>query len=197
MSRSQLWYCKVGPGTGISPIMAFLQAREKALSQLRRQQGPLAALKPCLVYFGCRNSSEALYYEQLQDWVTSGVITGLHVAMSRQGPKVCSCFSCGVRTHSLVAGFGLVVVVMGDWCRCCRAVCIIEVHRPMLNLLSLWAYSVLDSCAASRHCGRNCGLKTTTTSRTIVKRRHAPARRLLPVTNLDFSHSFVRLTSKT
>lgn len=85
----------MGPGTGISPIIAFLQAREKALSQLRRRRGPRAALKPCLVYFGCRNASEVLYREKMQDWVTSGVITELHIAMSRQGPKV------GIRAESL------------------------------------------------------------------------------------------------
>eukprot|EP00752_Nemacystus_decipiens_P005386 g4883.t1 len=73
----------VGPGTGISPIMGFLQAREKAMRQNRQRP-----LKPCLVYFGCRDSSEKLYSEQMHRWLDSGVITGLHVAMSRgEGPK--------------------------------------------------------------------------------------------------------------
>lgn len=64
--------------------MGFLQAREKAMKQ---QQQPL---KPCLVYLRCRNSSEELYSEQMHEWLDSGVITGLHVAMSRgKGPKVC------------------------------------------------------------------------------------------------------------
>ena len=67
--------------------MGFLQAREKAMQQQRGQ-----LMKPCLVYFGCRDSSEELYSEQMLEWLDSGVITGLHVAMSRgQGPKVRCC----------------------------------------------------------------------------------------------------------
>lgn len=75
-------------GTGISPIVAFLQAREKALSQLGRQRGPQATLKPCLVYVSCHSSGEALYYEQMQEWANSGVITRLHVTMSHEVWKV-------------------------------------------------------------------------------------------------------------
>ena len=64
--------------------MGFLQAREKAMRQKPRQR-----LKPCLVYFGCRDASEELYSDQMHEWLDSGVITGLHVAMSRvKGPKV-------------------------------------------------------------------------------------------------------------
>ncbi|CAN0396065.1 unnamed protein product, partial [Hapterophycus canaliculatus] len=74
----------VGPGTGISPIMGFLQARARAL-----RKGTVHSLAPCLVYFGCRDSSETLYAEQLRRWLEEGVITELHVAMSREGPKVC------------------------------------------------------------------------------------------------------------
>lgn len=54
-----------------------------------QQQQEETPLKPCLVYFGCRDPSEELYSEQMRKWVDSGVITGLHVAMSRgKGPKV-------------------------------------------------------------------------------------------------------------
>lgn len=74
---------QVGPGTGISPIMGFLQARAQAL-----RTGRVPSLAPCLVYFGCRDSSETLYAEQMRRWVEEGVITELHVAMSREGPKV-------------------------------------------------------------------------------------------------------------
>ncbi len=89
---------KVGMGTGISPIVAFLQARESALLRLRRQRGPQAALRPCLVYASCHSSGEALFYEQLQEWANSGVITGLHVAVSHdEGWKVrFARLDCGV-----------------------------------------------------------------------------------------------------
>lgn len=85
---------KIGPGTGISSIMAFLQARERAMQRQQHQGravGAPSSLRPCLVYFGCRDSSEELYSEQMHKWLDSGVITGLHVAMSRgRGPKVSS-----------------------------------------------------------------------------------------------------------
>ncbi|CAN0524496.1 unnamed protein product, partial [Scytosiphon promiscuus] len=42
---------QVGTGTGISPMVAFLQARAEAL-----RQG--ATLASCHVYFGCRDSTE-------------------------------------------------------------------------------------------------------------------------------------------
>jgi sulfite reductase alpha subunit-like flavoprotein len=41
----------VGPGTGISPMMGFLQAREKA-------QTDGVALGPCMVFFGCRTEDD-------------------------------------------------------------------------------------------------------------------------------------------
>lgn len=69
--------------TGISPIMGFLQARANFL---RKERYP--SLAPCLVYFGCRDSSETLYAEQLRRWLDEGVVTELYVAMSREGPKV-------------------------------------------------------------------------------------------------------------
>ncbi|CAN0416317.1 unnamed protein product, partial [Hapterophycus canaliculatus] len=73
---------KVCLGAGISPIMGFLQARAESL-----RQGRLPSLAPCLVYFGCRDSTETLYAEQLRRWLGGGVITELHVAMSEEGPK--------------------------------------------------------------------------------------------------------------
>eukprot|EP00904_Undaria_pinnatifida_P005299 jgi/Undpi1/189/HiC_scaffold_1.g00186.m1 len=70
----------VGTGTGISPMIGFLQARAAALVQR-------TTLAPCHVYFGCRDSTEFLYSEQMRQWQADGVITGLHVAMSREGKK--------------------------------------------------------------------------------------------------------------
>ena len=66
----------VGPGTGISPMLGFLQAREKAL-----QDG--VSLGPCMVFFGCRAENDFLHGEQMRLWLDRGVITDLQVAFSR------------------------------------------------------------------------------------------------------------------
>ncbi|MCC5659767.1 nitric oxide synthase oxygenase [Nostoc sp. XA010] len=66
----------VGPGTGVSPLIAFLQYRE-ALQNQGTQLGDA-----CL-YFGCRNHDDFLYSEQLVNWQHRGVLTGLEVAFSR------------------------------------------------------------------------------------------------------------------
>lgn len=66
----------VGPGTGISPLIAFLQYREYLQNQGTR-------LGEATLYFGCRNHSDFLYEPQLKAWLERGVLTNLHVAFSR------------------------------------------------------------------------------------------------------------------
>ncbi|MEO1070235.1 MAG: sulfite reductase flavoprotein subunit alpha, partial [Cyanobacteria bacterium J06638_6] len=66
----------VGPGTGLSPLLAFLQHRE----YLQRQG---AALGNATLYFGCRDHNDFLYETQLKAWLASGVLTDLQVAFSR------------------------------------------------------------------------------------------------------------------
>lgn len=70
----------VGPGTGVSPLIAFLQHRQALL-----QQGQV--LSDACLYFGCRNHNDFLYQEQLQTWLNQGVLSGLEVAFSRQGEQ--------------------------------------------------------------------------------------------------------------
>ncbi|MEH2295822.1 nitric oxide synthase oxygenase [Nostoc sp.] len=70
----------VGPGTGVSPLIAFLQHRQALL-----QQGQV--LSDACLYFGCRNQNDFLYQEQLQTWLNQGVLSGLEVAFSRQGEQ--------------------------------------------------------------------------------------------------------------
>ena len=70
----------VGPGTGVSPLIAFLQYRQ-ALLQQETQLGDA-----CL-YFGCRDRSDFLYGEQLVSWQNQGVLSGLEVAFSRLTEK--------------------------------------------------------------------------------------------------------------
>ncbi|MCT7981761.1 nitric oxide synthase oxygenase [Laspinema sp. A4] len=71
----------VGPGTGVSPLIAFLQHREA----LQNQGIPLGEAS---LYFGCRNHSDFLYQQPLQEWRDRQILTGLEVAFSRMGePK--------------------------------------------------------------------------------------------------------------
>ena len=70
----------VGPGTGVSPLIAFLQYREA----LQKQGMPLG--EACL-YFGCRNHSDFLYRDQLLTWQNQGVLSGLEVAFSRMDDR--------------------------------------------------------------------------------------------------------------
>lgn len=51
----------VGPGTGVSPLIAFLQHREALLQQEQK-------LSNACLYFGYRNYNDFLYQEQLQAW---------------------------------------------------------------------------------------------------------------------------------
>ncbi|HEY9675879.1 MAG TPA: nitric oxide synthase oxygenase [Waterburya sp.] len=70
----------VGPGTGVSPLIAFLQYREALL-----QQG--TQLGDACLYFGCRDRNDFLYGEQLESWQNQGVLSGLKVAFSRLTDK--------------------------------------------------------------------------------------------------------------
>lgn len=70
----------VGPGTGVSPLIAFLQYR-----QALQNQG--TTLGEACLYFGCRNHTDFLYGEQLTTWQNQGVLTDLQVAFSRLTQK--------------------------------------------------------------------------------------------------------------
>ncbi|CAM9350750.1 unnamed protein product, partial [Ectocarpus fasciculatus] len=61
--------------------MGFLEARAEASRQGK-------ALAPCLLYFGCRDSSEILYADRLRTWLEDGVMTEFYVVKSREGPKM-------------------------------------------------------------------------------------------------------------
>ncbi len=66
----------VGPGTGISPLIAFMEYRQALLEQ--RQ-----TLGEAHLYFGCRNHDDFIYREHLKQWRKTGVLTYIAVAFSR------------------------------------------------------------------------------------------------------------------
>lgn len=68
----------VGPGTGISPLVGFLEERQ-ALQAAGTQLGP------AWLWFGCRSHADYLYRERLQGWLDTGVLSELDVAFSRLG----------------------------------------------------------------------------------------------------------------
>jgi len=66
----------VGPGTGLAPMMGFLQEID-ALRTAGHWQAE------ALLFFGCRTEAEVLYKSKLEGFLASGTLTALHVAMSR------------------------------------------------------------------------------------------------------------------
>jgi NADPH-ferrihemoprotein reductase len=97
----------IGPGTGIAPLIGFLQRRRA----LRAAGEPLAA---CHLFFGCRRRTEDFLYDEfLEQCEADGTLTALHVAFSREqeekvyvqhllarhGPMVWECLQNGGRIY--------------------------------------------------------------------------------------------------
>ncbi len=102
----------VGPGTGLSPLIGFLQHRELQIQQTHRaragngrdsaipgngssgnagtdeaREEPGIIIGHSRLYFGCRNHSDYLYQQELEAWRDGGVLTHLGVAFSRLGEQ--------------------------------------------------------------------------------------------------------------
>ncbi|GAB2519045.1 nitric oxide synthase oxygenase [Spirosoma aerophilum] len=84
----------VGAGTGLSPLLGFLQHREIQLRALskhgQRVQTDFDTIAPlpahighARLFFGCRNLNDYLYQRELETWHEAGVLTHLDVAFSR------------------------------------------------------------------------------------------------------------------
>eukprot|EP00877_Chromochloris_zofingiensis_P012867 jgi/Chrzof1/7834/Cz02g38070.t1 len=70
----------IGPGTGIAPMMGFLQERQQLI-----QSG--TAVGEAHLFFGCRTlAHDYIYKEELAKYQASGALSKLHVAFSRDGP---------------------------------------------------------------------------------------------------------------
>jgi NADPH-ferrihemoprotein reductase len=69
----------IGAGTGIAPFRGFLQQR--LADQMAGKE-----LGPAHLFFGCRKADEDyLYSSDLSEFLEQGVLSGLHVAFSREG----------------------------------------------------------------------------------------------------------------
>jgi sulfite reductase alpha subunit-like flavoprotein len=67
-----------------------MQEREALLQRGggRKTSGGASPLGPALLFFGCRSAAEDfIYKDRLEGYLASGVISGLHVAFSRDGPS--------------------------------------------------------------------------------------------------------------
>ncbi|XP_056593351.1 NADPH--cytochrome P450 reductase isoform X1 [Triplophysa dalaica] len=73
----------IGPGTGIAPLIGFIQERA-----WQKEQGK--DVGETILYFGCRHRNEDfLYQQELEEFERAGVLTQLNVAFSRdQDDKV-------------------------------------------------------------------------------------------------------------
>jgi len=69
----------VGPGTGLAPFRGFLQAR-RALKKDGKMLGPAH------LYFGCRNSADQIYHDEMEQFQQEGLVT-MHTAFSRAEGK--------------------------------------------------------------------------------------------------------------
>ena len=67
----------VGPGTGFAPFRGFIQERQAVNSN-----------SDAVLYFGCRNRNhDFIYEEEMNEAVSSGALTKLEVAFSRETSK--------------------------------------------------------------------------------------------------------------
>jgi sulfite reductase alpha subunit-like flavoprotein/hemoglobin-like flavoprotein len=76
----------VGPGTGLSPLVAFLQDREYRIEHARKA-GKDIPVGDARLYFGCRDENDFLYEEDLRGWHRGGTLSFLGVAFSRLTEK--------------------------------------------------------------------------------------------------------------
>uniref|UniRef100_A0A674NWL4 Methionine synthase reductase n=1 Tax=Takifugu rubripes TaxID=31033 RepID=A0A674NWL4_TAKRU len=76
-------FMMVGPGTGVAPFIGFLQQREE-----QRRQNPLATFGETWLFFGCRHrDQDFLFREELESFVSSGVLSHLQLSFSRDDPE--------------------------------------------------------------------------------------------------------------
>jgi NADPH-ferrihemoprotein reductase len=71
----------IGPGTGIAPMRALIQERNF-------QANKLSTSTTNILYFGCRNRNvDYIYRDELEKYLSSGVLTKLLLAFSRENTE--------------------------------------------------------------------------------------------------------------
>ena len=71
----------VGAGTGLAPMMGFIQDRALDVAEFKKDTGK--EIGEAHLYFGCRSSKERIYSEVVDGWVEDGTLIQ-HLAMSRE-----------------------------------------------------------------------------------------------------------------
>eukprot|EP00037_Helgoeca_nana_P007590 m.69061 g.69061 ORF g.69061 m.69061 type:complete len:1558 (-) comp18369_c0_seq1:350-5023(-) len=101
----------IGPGTGVSPMIGFLEQRQAAAKDP-------ATLGRAVLYFGCRTEADYLYADRLKKWQADGILSRLEVAFSR-GPDTPKTYvqhlmlEQGVRVWEMLSNGGA-VYICGD-----------------------------------------------------------------------------------
>ena len=110
----------IGPGTGVAPFIGFLQHREHL------QKNTNIALSESWLFFGCRHKErDYLYREELEQFLSTGVLSRLFLSFSRDtisdlsGKPPPKYVQDNLRSHAaevadLVFNKGAVVYICGD-----------------------------------------------------------------------------------
>jgi cytochrome P450/NADPH-cytochrome P450 reductase len=137
----------VGPGTGYAPFRGFLQ--ERAALQANGTQ-----LGKSLLFFGCRNSDDFIYQEELQAWADQGITT-LYTAFSRVEGQPKTYVQDVIRAHAddvwQMIQDGAVIYVCGDASRMEPAVrrAFIDMYQAKTGASEQEAEDWMDQCARS------------------------------------------------
>lgn len=71
----------LGAGTGLAPMIGFCEERDHLI---KAAGGDKNVVGPAVVFSGCRSSGMMIYKEQLDEWKSSGAVTSVEIALSRE-----------------------------------------------------------------------------------------------------------------
>jgi sulfite reductase alpha subunit-like flavoprotein len=84
-----------------------LQHLDALKQQQQQQQQQQLELGLPFLFFGCRNSREFLFQQQLEGWVKGGLLAGLWVAYSRPGQQAFQDAASAIDAADAVAALAL------------------------------------------------------------------------------------------
>jgi sulfite reductase alpha subunit-like flavoprotein len=77
----------IGPGTGLAPMMGFIEDRCRALKNAQLVEDDKECDEfDCHLFFGCRSQADRIYKKPLESYESDGVVN-FHLALSRESPK--------------------------------------------------------------------------------------------------------------